>query len=275
MTTAFSFTGIQYVMMSTMFTFAILGIDLHSSLKNENIKLDDKAKRMLIITFVALFFFYVCEFFLTFGTIVSSICPVALYLIGFTHYSIKVIVAYSYTKRVDIALTFFKMRTSFATPKLIKRILLALQVLIWVFYMANLVKVWVTYKSFYLEGQCVFDLGSLSWLDEACFGVIDLLTLLVFAKVFFTMKTSPVANEKLLGTLGRVLKMSSITMCITIYAIILNVIDPMNSLTAGVIDISTDIMTLMRIYSSSSPKRSSSSAKRSASSVGSTTVVEP
>ena len=95
------FNSMHFVMIMGMFMGAILCFDLHESLKT---LADKKTTRNLRFMFVTAAFAYVMEFFFTFGSVIGAMCPIALWALGICHYSIKVIVSYSYVKRCEIAL---------------------------------------------------------------------------------------------------------------------------------------------------------------------------
>lgn len=229
--------GIQYVMILGIFAFLICTNDLYRSLDCMESK---QQKKMLTIAFIVLFILYVCEMFLTMGSVVTAICDVALDLIGFTHYSIKLIVSFLYTKRVELALLMQK-------KGVMQRNLKILQFIIIFTYVSQILKVIIFYDSHWEGDVCVYDLGGFwAWLDEIMFGCIDLLTLGVFFHFYYFNKDK--LNEKTAGTILRILVLSGITAFATVFAIFMNNVDPPNGLTASVIDITTDVISLQKTY---------------------------
>lgn len=229
--------GIQYVMILGIFAYVICLNDLYRSLE---VMEKGPQKTMLTVAFTLLIIFYVAEMFLTMGSVVTAICDVALDLIGFTHYSIKLIVSFLYTKRVELALV-GKKRGSMQWR------LKALQFIIIFTYVSQILKVIIFYDSHWEGDICVYDLGGFwAWLDEIMFGAIDLLTLGVFCNFYFFNRDK--LNEKTAGTILRILVLSGITAFATIFAIAMNNIDPVNGLTASVIDITTDLISLQKVY---------------------------
>lgn len=259
--------GIQYVMILGIFAFLICTNDLYRSLECMEAK---DQKKMLTIAFIALFVLYVCEMFLTMGSVVTAICDVALDLIGFTHYSIKLIVSFLYTKRVEIALLMQK-------KDVMTRRLKILQAIIIFTYVSQVLKVIIFYDSKWVGDVCVYDLGGFwAWLDEIMFGAIDFLTLGVFLSFYLNSKDK--INEKTSATILRILVLSGITAFATIFAIIMNNVDPVNGLTASVIDITTDVVSLQKTYTRrtlpADTQREKAKTKSSASVVPAASVAE-
>lgn len=233
-----TFANMQFVMLTTMFVSLVLLYDLHDSLVHISNK---KTHLLLKISFIALAFFYVAEFFLTMGTVIDALCPAALWLLGICHYSIKVIVSYTYCTRTEIAM---KGNMHFSGG-MMKKVLNGLQALIIFTAVSNLAKVFAFYKSFRDGAVCVYDLGGFwGYLDEIMFGAIDLATLAMLAYFYFHTEL----NEATSLVIQRILYMSSVTMFATVFAVIVNVADPGIGLAASILDISTDIITLMKVY---------------------------
>lgn len=201
---------------------------------------NEKQRKFLSIAFVIMFILYVCEMFLTMGSVVTAICDVALDLIGFTHYSIKLIVSFLYTKRVELALVMHE-------KGVMQRRLKLLQAVIIFTYISQILKVIIFYDSHWEGDVCVYDLGGFwAWLDEIMFGFIDILTLGVFFSFYYFNKDT--LSEKTAQTILRILILSSVTAFATLFAIVMNNVDPVNGLTASVIDITTDVISLQKTY---------------------------
>lgn len=255
-----TFDSNQYIMIMGLFVALILGFDLMKSLEHIS---NAKQNRRLKIIFGLLLFFYVSEMFLTMGNVISALCPVALWLLGICHYSIKVIVSYSYCTRITIAM---KGSMAFSSGG-IKTTLSVLQGVILCTMAANLFKVFMFYSSTRDGDACNFDLGGFwMYLDEIMFGAIDLFTLGLLFMFYFKVEL----NDATSTVVKRILYMSSVTMVATVFAVWVNVADPPIGLSASILDISTDCITLMKVYTlPRKPKTKSSSSSQGFSRVAS------
>ena len=238
------FNSMHFVMIMGMFMGAILCFDLHESLKT---LADKKTTRNLRFMFVTAAFAYVMEFFFTFGSVIGAMCPIALWALGICHYSIKVIVSYSYVKRCEIALLGSLKFKKSTFQKLLKALTWAIALTA----ISNYLKVLLVYRSYYgepdLNGnqQCVYDLGGYwGYLDEIMFGAIDCFTL----SCLIWFRVSNDIKGETAYVLDRVIIMSSITFGATIFAVWVNAADPRVGLTSSIMDITTDILTMMKIF---------------------------
>lgn len=252
------FANMQFVMLTAVFVALILSYDLKQSINT----MPSNRRTKLYFIFGLLLFFYVSEFFLTMGTVISALCPAALWSLGVCHYSIKVIVSYMYCTRITIAMK-GSMRFSGSTTE---KVLNGLQAIIILVALMNLMKVFMFYKSFRDGDVCVYDLGGF-WMytDEIMFGSIDLFTLGVLTWFYFHASTVSGDTAKVIE---RILYMSGITMFATLFAIFVNLYDAPIGLAASIMDISTDIITLMKVFTS--PKKKSSISNSKAGSVSRT-----
>lgn len=213
--------------------------DLSKSLEAmSNRKLAFKLKAM----FFAAFTFYFLEWLLTMGTVIQAICPGALWSLGVTHYAIKVIVSYSYCVRTDIALYSTKKYTSKS-----KWAVWILQALILLTALVNVLKVFLTYSSKVNAetGACDFAIGGFwGYVDEIMFGTIDFATIVMIVYFYF--------DQNLKGQIGyiifRIIMMSSATFVVTLIALVINITIPSVGLTVSIMDITADILTMMRVY---------------------------
>ena len=230
--------AIQYVMILGIFAFLICLNDLYLSITSLESK---KQKKMLTIAFSILIATYIAEMLLTMDSVILAFCSASLNLIGVTHYTIKLIASWLYTKRVEIVLA---MHNNGGMQRRLKY----LQAFIIFTYVSNIAKVIVFYKSFPNdEGGCVFDLGGFwSWLDEIMFGAVNILTIGVFSHFYINNKDT--VGEKTAATMFRIIIFSAITVFGTGFAIIMNNFDPTQGLTASVIDITVDIVSLQKTY---------------------------
>lgn len=231
--------SMHFVMIMGGFIMLILWYDLQASLKNIA---DAKTGSKLHYMFYAAFSFYAIEFLFTLGTIISAMCPVALWSLGVCHYSIKVIVSYSYCTRTEIAL---KGSMKFTTSGM-KKMIGGLQWVIIGTATLNLLKVFVFYRSWKTDaGVCQYDIaGFWGFLDEIMFGAIDLLTLGILIWLY---KTNNLGNDSS-RVIRRIIYMSGVTIFATVFAVTINIVDGPIGLTASILDISTDVITMMKIY---------------------------
>eukprot|EP00121_Abeoforma_whisleri_P000247 Awhi_evm1s223 len=77
------------------------------------------------------------------------------------------------------------------------------------------------------------------------FGLIDLFTLATLVGFYFTQKQ---LSKVVKRTLLRIIYLSSITLAVTFFSILINNVDKANALTSSFIDITTDIITFMKIF---------------------------
>jgi hypothetical protein len=109
----------------------------------------------------------------------------------------------------------------------------------------------VTYESKWDDAtdSCVFTLPVLwGYLDELMFGTVDVLTLLFLMYFYKENVASGVLNGKADYTVFRIIFVSSVTFIVTIFAIIINDQIPSIGLTSSIVDITTDILSMMRIF---------------------------
>ena len=123
--------GQHIVMLLGMTVMIIVWFDLDATLS----AMDDQslAKKVRYMAFAGVVL-YVCEFLLTLGSLITAICPGALWALGITHYSIKVIVSYSYCVRVNLVIQY--KQTALASM-----MVQVLQGIIWLTAVANIIKV--------------------------------------------------------------------------------------------------------------------------------------
>jgi len=80
------------------------------------------------------------------------------------------------------------------------------------------------------------------------FGVIDLMTLIFLASFYKEQKDKGILKGHTEYIIYRVLLLSSVTFGATIMATIINNQIPAIGLTSSIIDITTDILSMMRVY---------------------------
>lgn len=238
------FKEMRYLMTMGIFAMIVCLNDLHRSLDN----LAPKQRRNLRFSFGLLFACYITQMSFTKGfegKESNAGCDFTLKFCSFLHLTIKVMVSFLYTKRVEIALSMSKKSA-------MSRRLKTLQILITLTYFVSIERVLTTYSGTLAElpdGSPVCDLdmgGNWSWADEIAFGVIDLTTLGVFAQFYFTSKDK--MNKKTAATIFRILVMSSITFLATVFAIVINMFFERNDVHASLMDSTTDIISLQKTY---------------------------
>jgi len=239
--------GLELILGSGFFIFMIGLYDLVPSIKQKSIMRQKK----LAFLFCALFVLYFCEM-ASISMVRIGWCKYAIGVIAFCHYSIKVLVSYTYIKRSQLVMA--------QGTKIVQRgstMLVVFMKLYVVFtWLVNVLKTPLGFYSSSLDsnGDCKFDLGG--WwgiLDEAMFGGLDFFTLLMLT--WFYIKTELQHAEEVIR---RMIYLSFITLLVTVGTIVVGTVAPTLGLHASLFDVITDILTIMRLYTT--PKQAPSNS---------------
>jgi hypothetical protein len=121
-----------------------------------------------------------------------------------------------------------------------------------VIYVFNFVKVCIFYSSKMVEGECVLSLGGFwGWLDEVMFGTVDVVTQIAVVVFFCSNSLSGWTHE----VIKRLMYLSAVTCAVTIMAIVINIHLPAYGLHASNVDLITDMITMMKLYSLAKPTK--------------------